>query len=205
MEGPGSTPTDSTPREGESRPGNGAVESRSSGHLNVVDHQANATPIEWRRSHRRLWSPCQAPHCPQREGGPGTPQGGAGGAGRAERRITPGRGSTTVPIRKAQRPERSEGLANPTNPPPSDRSPTMPGVLAAEGAAGAAGADQKADHTSLGVYLASQARASGNPISSSSSAKSAISPATSRVVPCSFKALSVFWIDRMQPRIRECG
>ena len=134
----------------------------------------------------------------------GTP-GGAGGAGRAGAAHYAGPGSTTVPIRKAQRPERSEGLANPTNPPSGDRSPTDARRTRRQGAAGAAGADQKADHTSLGVYLASHARASGNPINSSSSAKSAISPATSRVVPCSFNALSVFWIDRMQPRISECG
>ena len=114
-------------------------------------------------------------------------------------------GVTTVLIRKAQRPERSEGLANPRNPPSGDRSPNDARRTRREGAAGAAGADQKADHTSLGVYLASQARASGKPISSSSSAKSDISAATARVVPSSLSALSVFWIERMQPRIRECG
>ncbi len=135
----------------------------------------------------------------------GAPQSGDGGAGRAVAAHYAGPGSQPLLIPEVQRPERSEGLANPTNPPSGDRSPNHARRTRRQGAAGAAVSDQKADYTSLGVYLASQARASGNPINSSSSAKSAISPATSRVVPCSFKALSVFWIDRMQPRISECG
>ena len=63
----------------------------------------------------------------------------------------------------------------------------------------------RASQASRGLYLASHARASGKPMSSSSSEKSAISPATSRVVPCSLRARRVLSIDRMQPRIRECG
>ena len=227
MEVPGSTPTDSTPREAEHAPGNGQWKKprfrTSACRWRAPDHQASATPIKWRRSYprfslvpgatpiewrrglRRLWSPCQAPHCSERECGPGAhPRAVTAAQAAPSRRTTPGRGYNRYSSRRPRDPSAARAR-QPNESPSGDRSPNHARRTRRQGAAGAAGAAQKADHTSLGVYLASQARASGNPINSSSSAKSAISPATSRVVPCSFKALSVFWIERMQPRISECG
>ena len=94
--------------------------------------------IEWRRSHLRPGTPTRR-HTAQKQCVGVVPQGGDGGAGRAERRIAPGPGSTTTRIQEAQRPERSEGLASPTNHPPSIAPTPRPRVRAAEAAAGAAG------------------------------------------------------------------
>ena len=49
-----------------------------------------------------------------------------------ERRITPGRGRNHHASKRTQRPERSEGVASPTNPPRAIAPPTRPGVRAAE-------------------------------------------------------------------------
>ena len=154
MEVPGSTPTDSTPREAESRPGNRAAEKlafRRSMLLACPHHQASAPPIEWRRGYPRFRSRARrhtnrvAPGSPpalvpvpgatlfrKRVRSGGAPQGGDGGAGRAVAAHYAGPGLQPLLIQEAQRPERSEGLANPTNHPQAIDPPTMPGVRAAK-------------------------------------------------------------------------
>ena len=218
MEPPGSTPTDSTPPEAEHAPGTGPWMWRAPDHQAAKHRSIGAGVTPRFRSRARRHTNRVAPGSPpplvsvpsatlssKRECGPVAPP------GRCRRRRPRRRGALRrAGVNNCAHPEGPEtraqrGARQPNESPSGDRSPNHARRTRRQGAAGAAGAAQKADHTSRGVYLASQARASGNPINSSSSAKSAISPATSRVVPCSFNALSVFWIDRMQPRISECG